>query len=167
METIKEKLNNGNIIEYKIINGTAYNADTDKKVIDILENTRMSNQRIRLFYGDIKTGRDWMEEYDTIGYIGRSTGRIKIPLLIKTNKSYGGGAILDDCIVKITINKKVVYQHPKYYLPKINILDAIELLKKDGYKTSVFANNKNIANFKKPFQAYQYKDFLEGIRNRI
>ncbi|MFC0903820.1 hypothetical protein ACFHWD_03830 [Clostridium sp. MT-14] len=167
METIKEKLNNGNIIEYKIINETAYHADTDKKVIDILENTRMSNQRIRLFYGDIKTGRDWMEEYDTIGYIGRSTGKIKIPLLVKTNKSYGGGAILDDCIVKITLDKKIIYQHPKYHLPKINILDAVESLIKDGYKTSVFAGNKNIANFRKSFQAYHYKDFLKGNRNRI
>lgn len=167
MEIIKEKLSNGNIIEYKIINGTAYYIGTDEKVVNILENARINHKRVRFFYGDVKTGRDWMEEYDTIGYIGRSTGKIKVPLLIKTNKSYGGGVILDDCIVKITIDKKIVYQHPKYYLPKINILDAIQSLIKDGYKASVFADNKNIANFKKPFQAYQYKKFLEGIRNKI
>ncbi|WMU08098.1 hypothetical protein vBCtySFA67_00080 [Clostridium phage vB_CtyS-FA67] len=167
MEIIKEKLSNGNIIKYKIVNDTAYLINTNEKVINILEYAMKNNKRIRLFYGDIETGRDWMEEYNTIGYIGRSAGKIQIPLLIKTNRSFGGSAILDNCIIKITIDKEIVYQHPKYHLPKINILNAIQSLIKNGYKTSVFADNKNIANFKKSFQAYRYKDFLEGNRNRI
>lgn len=54
---------------YKVANGTFYNANTNDKVIRVLENSRMNNKRIRIFYGDTETGRDWMEVYDTISVI--------------------------------------------------------------------------------------------------
>jgi hypothetical protein len=158
MELIKEKLSNGNEIEYKIINGTAYHINTPDRVVNILEQSLNSKrgQRIRIFYGDEKTGRDWLEEHDTIGFIGRSTGSIKIPLLIKTSNSYGGGALLDDNIVKITIDKTTVYQHPNYHTGSIEIKDK-----------SVFVNGENVANFNTIIQAQNYVEFLKGNRNKI
>jgi hypothetical protein len=83
----------------QIVNGTSYHDETCKEVISWLETSRELKQRIRIFYGD--KGRCWNDEYDTIGHIGRSTGMQKIPLLIKNSRSYGGGGILDHCIVRI------------------------------------------------------------------
>ena len=96
-------------IKYKVVNGTSYHQNAPDAVIRVLENAMRTNKRIRVFYGDTETGRDWMEIYDTIGTIGRSCGQNKIPLLIKNSRSYGGCAILTDCIVKITIDKEIVY----------------------------------------------------------
>lgn len=119
---VTDFLLNGNKIKYKIKNGTAYHFDTPENIVNIIEEARQSNRSIRLrfCFGDTETGRDWEEIYDTTGYVGRSTGSIKIPLLIKTVNSSDGGSILDHCIVHI--EKKVnngsyheVYRHPKYH----------------------------------------------------
>ena len=103
--------------KYRLVNDTAYSMSTLKEIIDILEESRVNKTRLIFDFGDPVTGRSWQEENDTIGHVGRSTGVIKIPLLIKTNRSYGGGALLDHCIVKITssIGKKVLYKHHKYH----------------------------------------------------
>lgn len=153
--------------EYKIVNGTAYNINTSDEVIKILEDSRINKKRIRIFYGDVNSGKDWMEINDTIGKIGRSTGKYKIPLLIKTSRSIGGGAILDHCIVKITIDKEIVYQNPEYYLPTMEIKEATDDLKMMGYFYSVFADGINTYNCKTKKQAENEILFHKGLRNKI
>ncbi len=115
-----EKLSNGNTMHYKTTpDGTAYHKDTPDQVVEILERLRNNGTRVRLYLGDAKTGRDWEEDYAVFGTIGRSGGRIKIPILLNNQRSIGGGSILDNCIVKIEYANKqqggVMYQHPKYH----------------------------------------------------
>lgn len=112
----------GNIIKYKIVKGTAYHEETPDAVIEIIEEALHSNRTIRLrfCFGDTDTGKDWCEENYTLGYIGRSSGEIKVPLLLESRKSSGGGSLLDHCIVKIDKKKdnqmyQEVYRHPKYH----------------------------------------------------
>ncbi len=100
----KEKLSNGNTINYKEYNGTFYHKNTSNKVVSILDNARESHTRLKIYYGDVKTGRLWGDISNC--YIGRSGGKIKIPLEIYNNRSFGGGALLDDCIVKIEFSNK-------------------------------------------------------------
>ena len=103
---------------YQVVNGTSYHEDTPQRVVNILENLRHNGSRLRIHYGDTDTGRDWMDENDVTGYVGRSGGSIKIPLLIHNSRSSGGGGILDHCIVKITTTcqpKRTLYIHPKYH----------------------------------------------------
>lgn len=102
---------------YKVVNGTYYDENTPDEVIRVLENARKNRQRIRVFYGNTITGQDWGEDCDTMGYVGRSCGEVKEPLLIKTKRSDGGAAILTGCIVKITIDKRTFYCHPNYRYP--------------------------------------------------
>lgn len=101
------------------IDGTTYHDETDAAMIILLERIRKEKTRCRFHWGDTKTGRDWGECYDVAGTIDRSTGSIKVPLLINNSRSYGGGAMLEHCIVKIThANKKnggTIYQHPQYH----------------------------------------------------
>lgn len=96
-------------------NGTTYNDATPSAVVDVLESARASRQRLRIHYGDAKTGRAW-GDVET-GRIGRSTGREKIPLSIHNARSTGGPALLDKCIVKIETTRaprRVLYQHPTF-----------------------------------------------------
>lgn len=116
------KVPNGNIIKYKVVNGTAYHEETPDAVIEVIEEALHSNRAIclRFCFGDTETGKDWCEENYTIGYIGRSTGEIKVPLLLKSTKSSGGDALLDHCVVKIDKKEpsklyQEVYRHPKYH----------------------------------------------------
>ena len=141
----------------KVINGTTFHDETPIAVCNILNDAISSrlSKRIRIFFGDKETGKDWNEFYDTIGYVGRSTGLIKIPLMIHNTRSTGGGAILDHCIVKITVDKKTVYQHPKYHCPIVikgcSVIDT--------------EDNKVIANCKDAEMAKRYFDYLKGTRN--
>lgn len=102
-------------LKYADMTGTYYHAETPTVVCDILEESRISCKRLKIEYGDIKTGRLWGDI--TICRVGRSTGSIKIPLEIKNSRSTGGGALLDNCIVKIShANKKdggVIYDITK------------------------------------------------------
>jgi hypothetical protein len=116
METRSVTLENGKITEYIIINDVAYNTQTPVQVVEILERSRLSHRKIRLriHYGDPATGDPW-GDIET-GYIGRSTGTTKIPIIIRKTTSFGGPGILDYCICRIdektetNKNYKIVYQ---------------------------------------------------------
>jgi len=97
--------------EYQEVDGTFYDKRTNKKVIEVLERVRKDGVRIVVDLGDTKTGESWNEVYDISGTIGRSTGKIKIPLLIHNKRSLGGGALLDHCIIGIKESRggKVLY----------------------------------------------------------
>jgi hypothetical protein len=107
--------------QYKIINGTYYPCNTRDEIIEVLEQARHRGDRIKLYYGDAETGKDWKECYDVCGTIGRTTGGIKCPILLSNVRSTGGGLILTDCIVRIeyankaTQGKRVLYSHEKYH----------------------------------------------------
>lgn len=104
-----------------IVNGTTYHSNTPRKVIGILERARANGDRIRVHYGDTGTGQDWGDVYDVTGTIGRSTGPIKIPLMIANSRSTGGPGILDHCIVRIRWANRAqggdLYRHPTYTPP--------------------------------------------------
>ena len=109
---------NGHVIVYQKAGGIYYHRATPQKVLETLELVRSSRQRIRIYYGDAHSGRDWLEEWDVEGTIGCSMGPLKVPLLIKTPRSLGGPAILDHCIVQIKLAGQrggVLYRHPHYH----------------------------------------------------
>lgn len=119
MEKERRTFKNGAItlVEY---DGTFYHEQTDEKVIQVL-NRFMNDRdtRLKFCFGNTDTGMDWEEEMDTTGYVGRSTGNVAIPILLHNKRSFGGGNILDLCVVKIEYANKskggVLYQHPLYY----------------------------------------------------
>ena len=130
----------GELDKYIEVNGTFYQKGTPQAVINALESARNNRTRVKIFYGDPETGRDWHEEHDTTGTIGRSTGSIKIPLLISTSRSSGGGAILTKNIVKIrdTQSGRVLYQNEKYKQPNIEIVESTT----DGYTHDVLIDGE-------------------------
>jgi len=93
--------------EYKVVNGTYYKKTTNDRVIEILEDARTSHTRLKFSYGDVETGKEWEKDLDSdMGYVGRSTGPICIPLLVNNSVSKGGVSILTHCVVKIEYSNK-------------------------------------------------------------
>lgn len=137
----------------KVVNGMYFSENTNNKVCNILST---SKERLRFYYGDIKTGKCWMDEHDTIGYVGKSCGSVKVPLLIKNSTSTGGGAILDHCILRIdsTTRKTTLYKQDNFHMPMVTV---------EGSK--VLFDNEVYANCDNPEQAQRLGDFMSGKRN--
>ena len=147
--------------EYKVANGTYYHVDTNDNVISVLEHARLNKVRVRVFYG--KDGLSWLDEYDIIGTISRSTGSIKAPLLIKSSNSFGGGVVLTDCIIKITIDKDVVYRVPEYTEHVFNVVDSDI----PAYPYAVTVDGKeHYARFTTKEKADNWIKFMKGERNK-
>lgn len=103
--------NNGHETIYQLIEDganlpLAYHVETSKAVIDALEYCRKNRIRVKLNYGDIDTGKSWNEEHGTTGYISMSKGNeARFPILVHNERSYGGGGLMDNCILKIQESK--------------------------------------------------------------
>ncbi len=135
---------------YKVVNGTSYDADTPDAVIRVLERCREDGTRIRIrlgftekhesvLEGKAPVGRDWLDEFECEGTVGRSMGPNKIPLLIHNSRSHGGGGILTASVVRIidTKTKRVLYSHPQYHhgefkIVPVDVLVAATLQLKSG-----------------------------------
>ena len=114
--------------EYNVVNGTSYHIETPAAFVLVLERARQNRTRIHVSFGDATTGLDWLEEWDITGYVGRSMGPIKVPLLVANRRSTGGGAILDHCIVRIRLSAGggILYQHPDYHYGTLSIRPKTE-----------------------------------------
>ena len=130
---------------YKVsYDGTYYSSETPDEVIEILERARKEKTRLKLYYGDKETGRDYLEEHDTIGKIGRSTGTIKIPLILSMYNSTGGPALFDNGIVKIVTSprREILWCHPRYHQPSITMRKIIDTSLSNNYSHELIVNGE-------------------------
>jgi len=100
-----------------ILNGTSYSG-FNPEIARIIEKHRIRGTRLRFHWGDTETGRDWGDIHDVAGYVGRSCGPVKIPILVHNRRSLGGGAIMSS-IVRIRYANKQdggdIYRHELYH----------------------------------------------------
>lgn len=144
---------------------TWFTPGTDPKVMKLLEQFRGDGQLIRIFLGDPKTGRDWCEENDVVGRVGRSTGSQKVPLLLCDGESWGG-AILTECVLRIMdAQDRELYRHPLYQEPKLGMeLETDPTMMAKGYTWSVNRDGQIQARFKSSHDAAEYVCFMTGKR---
>jgi hypothetical protein len=142
--------------------GTFYHAQTPAAVVETLEKARQAGKLIRVFYGDPLSGKDWLEENDVKGFLKRSMGPLKVPLLVVRGAD-GGGALLDHCVVRIQISGRDAYRHPLYHQA------ALEALPSDmpSHPFGVFVEGKNHANFRTHTQREAYTSFIRGEPSRL
>ena len=140
--------------------------ETSDKVKQCIEHCYNSKLRVRIWYGDTDTGVSWLDEYDIMGTIGRSTGQQKIPLLIKNSRSSGGGGILCHCIIRIDIisSKRTIYEHPLFSVPLLTASTNNDNDTKNKYPFIVLKDNELQARFKSEKQAKNYIGFMTGER---
>lgn len=139
---------------------TQFDPDTPLIVQKLLDSLIKQNVKVRIYYGDAKTGRDWLNEYDIIGRISRSMGPLKVPLLVP-ERGNGGFAILTACIVRIQAsNGQDLWKHASYHQPKLTIRAS----DKTGYLEEVLVDDTVLARFKKAGHAERWKAFVQGNR---
>lgn len=178
---IEVKLSNGNTIYYKLYDGTAYEVGIDIKdeglteysqvnqaLMRILKNAEHKDYRLRIWYGDRQTGTAWNEEYDVCGYIGRSGGDIKIPLLINNSRSYGGPALSVGSIIRVDD----IEEHRTLW--KVNNFHVCPMELKHNtdsknypyevWETKDDKSLSNVANFKTESSARRWIAFMKGER---
>lgn len=151
--------------KYKVINGMSFDESTSNEVCNILSNANLYGWRVRIFYGDVSTGKNWNEEYDTIGNVGKSTGNIKIPLLIKNKRSRGGGVISDNCILKIVDihTNEVLYQNANY--KPDNFICLYKSVSSDEAIVCINEESNIYANCKTMDKAVRLCNFMNGFKH--
>ena len=100
-----------------------------------------------------------MDEYDVVGRIGRSTGSLKVPLLIVPGED-GGPAILTNCVLAVIAwqTGRFLYRHPTFRAPELSIRPSTE----PGYAWDVLRDAQTIARFQDIAHAGGYVAFMRG-----
>lgn len=101
---------------------TYFDPHTEPAVRRVLESCRLAGTPVRLILGNPRTGQSWLDEHDIVGTIGRSSGWLKVPLLVPQGE-HGGGAILTAHVLGIVdwSSGKMFYRHPDYRTPDLLI----------------------------------------------
>jgi hypothetical protein len=81
---------------------TWWNPGTTATVKRHLERLRGSDELARIWTGDPETGEPWLEEYDTLGTIGRTGGWLKSMILVPPGE-IGGTIIFTDKVLRIDV----------------------------------------------------------------
>ena len=145
-------------------NHTEVYENVNEKLINVLERYRKNNTRIRVWYG--AKGKVWLEEYDVTGRINRTSGRIKIPILVNNKRSFGGTELLVNCIIRIDDieEKKTIYKLAGYDMPKLEIKEVKNNEHILDYL--VMKEDKIMTTFKTLEKAQNWVDFMTGKRYR-
>lgn len=140
---------------------TLYDPETPTAVSSLLETYRQDGSPLRVFYGDTKTGRDWMEEHDVYGKVGRSCGPIKVALLVPSGAN-GGSAILTACIVRMVDGrtKREVYRHPQYHMKDLTLHQGTY----PKLPFEVHADLEVHARFSSAIKRHNWIEFMNGRR---
>ena len=179
---VEEKLSNGNTIYYVEKEGLYFEVgifigrenkletynNVNEALMSLIVRAWKYKFRIRVFYGDIHTGRSWNEEYDVMGTIGRTTGSIKVPILLHNKRSRGGGALLLSSVIRVDDieDKKTLWKLNNFHVEKMTIEKRS---KSTDYPFAVMQAQdngaiSNVANFKTEGKAKKWIDFMEGKR---
>jgi hypothetical protein len=166
--------------QHSASNRTWFTPGTDAKVQKVLSKARDNSALIRIFYGNVITGHDWCEEESTVGFVGRSTGVFKVPLLLEAyqtspttieSASYGD-SILTHCIVRIidVSSQEELFRTTNYRTPEFKIVRTTP----DLCKLSLFfgvdrldTDDKRpcrLANVKSEYEAQRYVAFMQGLQ---
>ncbi len=142
--------------------GTYYRQGAPREVVSAIEAAMKSRKRIRIFMGDDETGRDWLEENEVSGFVGRSTGVRPCALLVPQGAD-GGSPIDGSNIVRLLVDGTEVYRHPKYQKP--SILTGFEGAYPDcPFGAWVNGEKDPHARFKTVKQADRWAAFMRGER---
>lgn len=143
--------------------GTDYRGAPNLKVVQALEYARANGLRCRVWYGDTETGEAWPEAHDVTGYISRSCGGRKVPLLVHHKGALGGGAVLLSSIVRIdSTSGGRLYAHGKFTAGDLSIesspLERGYWVQRNGVPVCFLASHES---------AQKFIDFLKGDRYRV
>ena len=138
---------------------TYFDPHTDPSVRRVLETCRLARTPVRLILGNPRTGQSWLEEHDVVGTIGRSTGWLKVPLLVPQGEA-SGSAIQTANVLGIVdwTSGKMLYRHPSYLVPDLLIQQTDDR----RLPWRVLYQGMDIARFDDIGKAGAYVAFMRG-----
>lgn len=81
---------------FKVVDGTFYCSDTPDSLMQALERARLSRTRVCVTY----------DEGDShSGYVGRTTGPCKVPILVHNSRALGGEPITERCVLEVRTSR--------------------------------------------------------------
>ena len=116
-------------------------------------------RKVRLVLGDTGTGASWLDEFDVVGTVGRSTGLLKVPLLVEPGEA-GGTAILCAHVLALMDwdTGLPLYRHPRWQPPELRIRASDD----DARPWAVVLHEQPVANFDDIGKAGAYLAFMRG-----
>lgn len=153
---------------YKVTeDGTYFHRDTPDGIIELLELARRLNYYVWFRLGDRNTGRDWLDDNDTAGFVSRSMGPVKIPILLAARNSSGGGGILCDSIIKLVVHgggRNRVWQSTAYERPELVIFQVAAERSPWRVRVSSDPADRYQSGFRTEAKARRWVDFITGRR---
>lgn len=148
--------------ESPLSNQTFFEFGTDPTVKKVIENLMHKDEMIRLMVGDPETGVDSCSEFEVVGFVGRSCGSMKVPLISEPGENFGGPISTSRVLRILRVRDgKELYRHPKYQTPNVSVKP--EIYEKDrSYTWAGFHNGELVARFKKPYDAAEWAEFITG-----
>jgi len=139
---------------------TYFDPGTHPRAQRALEACRQSGTMVRLILGDTVTGESWFDEHDVVGRIGRSCGKLKVPLLVPPGED-GGPAILTACLLAVIEwqSGKALFRHPLYREPELGLFPGPDA----KYPWCVRHRDKTLACFDNLTKAAAYLAFMRGV----
>lgn len=111
--------------------------DTTMEVANIVDFMYQTGKRYKIYSGCTETGRVFAEEYDTVGTVSKTTGELKIPILITRKGNHGGAAISTGSIlaVKEVGSKHFMFKNKLFIQPTVEIKETKSVLSEYKYET--------------------------------
>lgn len=140
---------------------TWFPADAPQALCNALEAARVDRTKVRIWSGDLDTGRPWLDDCDVLGKIGRSTGLMKIPLLVEAGACGGGGLLVSNILrIASAPSGVTLYQHPGFTMPQFTLQSSSA----KTYRHEVLAYGQVQARFNAEGKALAWIEFMLGRR---
>ncbi len=160
--------------KHAVASRTWYPPQTPPSVQAILDNAIQSQNVgggviLRLFFGNPSTGLDQCEEEGTVGFVGRSGGLMRVPLLFEPLRAFGetrpakfGAALATQNVLRIIrVNDGLeLYRCKNYHLPKITVV-ASDV---KAYAAAVELDGELKARFMTEEQTLSFVALIQGHR---
>lgn len=157
--------------ESSMANRTYFGPGVPEKLQRMVETLRRFPGRVRVVQGDTKTGESWLDLNDVVGEIVRSTGTLRVPLLLPDDSRYGGALSCDRILlIRDMEDGKVLWQAPTWKPPVLNLIPASGDALEAGLRWTITGpEGQEIASFEHQGKAAAALAFLcgEAVEPRI
>lgn len=138
---------------------TYFDPGTDPRLARVLETCRRERRQVRLILGDTSTGKSWLDEHYVVGAIGRSTGAMKVPLLIEPGEAGGMAIVCAHVLVVMDWDtSEPLYRHAMWQPPELRIRAGDN----EQRTWSVDLHEQPVATFDDIGKAGAYVAFMRG-----
>lgn len=141
-----------------------YDPRTPQEVKHGLECARAQRRRVRIFYGDAKSGRDRLATQDVVGFVGWAGWQLPHPILLAERHQHLGPRICELEVVRILdldpAGAFSKYQHPRYSLPEFSTVSCSDSAQPD--RVTLAADGVPLFECTNKAQATRWISFFKG-----